>query len=86
MKNYSTVISQEVEDWVADWGDEGELDFLDEFLRLTLHTATHCLLGKDFRDQMTEEFRELYHDLEKGLQAIAFVDPLYATTDLRGPR
>ncbi|MDG2271670.1 MAG: cytochrome P450, partial [Halioglobus sp.] len=29
----------------------------------------------DFRDQMTEEFRELYHDLEKGLQAIAFVDP-----------
>ena len=75
MKNYSTVISQEVEDWVADWGDEGELDFLDEFLRLTLHTATHCLLGKDFRDQMTEEFRELYHDLEKGLQAIAFVDP-----------
>jgi hypothetical protein len=23
MKNYSTVISQEVEDWVAGWGDEG---------------------------------------------------------------
>ena len=75
MKNYSTVISQEVEDWVASWGDEGELDFLDEFLRLTLHTATHCLLGKDFRDRMTEEFRALYHALEKGLQAIAFVDP-----------
>jgi len=75
MKNYSTVISQEVEDWVAGWGDEGVLDFLDEFLRLTLHTATHCLLGKDFRDRMTEEFRQLYHALEKGLQAIAFVDP-----------
>lgn len=75
MKNYSAIISQEVEDWVAGWGDEGELDFLEEFLRLTLHTATHCLLGKDFRDRMTEEFRELYHALEKGLQAIAFVDP-----------
>ncbi len=75
MKNYSTVISQEVEDWVAGWGDAGELDFLDEFLRLTLHTATHCLLGKDFRDRMTDEFRQLYHALEKGLQAIAFVDP-----------
>ena len=24
---------------------------------------------------MTEEFKQLYHDLEKGLQAIAFVDP-----------
>jgi sterol 14-demethylase len=75
MKHYSTIISKEVEDWVANWGDEGELDFLDEFLRLTLHTATHCLLGADFRYQLTDEFRELYHALEKGLQAIAFVDP-----------
>ena len=75
MKNYSAIISREVEDWVAGWGDEGELDFLDEFLHLTLHTATHCLLGADFRYKLTDEFRELYHALEKGLQAIAFVDP-----------
>ena len=75
MKSYAEVIAQEVEDWVAEWGDEGEKDFLDEFSRLTLHTATHCLLGKDFRYKMTEEFKRLYHDLEKGLQAIAFVDP-----------
>ncbi len=75
MKNYASVIAQEVQDWVAQWGDEGELDFLDEFIRLTLHTACHCLLGADFRYKMTEEFKRLYHDLEKGLQAIAFVDP-----------
>jgi len=75
MKNYATVIAREVQDWVAGWGDEGELDFLDEFIRLTLHTACHCLLGADFRYRMTEEFKRLYHDLEKGLQAIAFVDP-----------
>ncbi len=75
MKNYTAVINQEVEDWVADWGDEGELDFLDEFIQLTLHTATHCLLGADFRNQLTDEFKSLYHDLEAGLQAIAFVDP-----------
>jgi sterol 14-demethylase len=75
MKNYAAVIAQEVQEWVAGWGDEGELDFLDEFIRLTLHTACHCLLGADFRYKMTEEFKALYHDLEKGLQAIAFVDP-----------
>jgi sterol 14-demethylase len=75
MKNYAAIISKEVEDWIAGWGDEGELDFLDEFTRLTLHTACHCLLGPDFRYKMTEEFKRLYHDLEKGLQAIAFVDP-----------
>ena len=75
MKSYATIISREVQDWVAEWGEEGELDFLDEFVRLTLHTACHCLLGADFRYKMTEEFKQLYHDLEKGLQAIAFVDP-----------
>lgn len=75
MKSYAAIISQEVEDWVAGWGDEGELDFLDEFVSLTLNTACHCLLGADFRYKMTEEFKELYHSLEKGLQAIAFVDP-----------
>lgn len=75
MKAYAGVIAQEVEDWIAGWGDEGELDFLQEFTSLTLNTATHCLLGADFRNQMTDEFKRLYHDLEKGLQAIAFVDP-----------
>jgi sterol 14-demethylase len=75
MKKYATIIAREVEDWVAGWGDEGEMDFLDEFVRLTLNTACHCLLGADFRYKMTEEFKELYHDLERGLQAIAFVDP-----------
>jgi sterol 14-demethylase len=75
MKSYASIIAKEVEDWIADWGDEGELDFLDEFIQLTLHTACHCLLGADFRYKMTEEFKNLYHDLEKGLQAIAFVDP-----------
>jgi len=75
MKNYAAVIAQEVQDWVEQWGDEGEMDFLDEFIRLTLHTACHCLLGADFRYRMTEEFKALYHDLERGLQAIAFVDP-----------
>ncbi len=75
MKSYAAIIAKEVQGWVDQWGDEGELDFLDEFIRLTLHTACHCLLGPDFRYKMTEEFKSLYHDLEKGLQAIAFVDP-----------
>ncbi len=75
MQHYAAIIAQEVEDWVAGWGEEGELDFLDEFIQLTLHTACHCLLGADFRYKMTDEFKELYHALEKGLQAIAFVDP-----------
>ncbi len=75
MKSYASVIAQEVEDWIADWGDEGEIEILHAFHELTMHTATHCLLGKEFRHSMTEEFFSLYKDLQAGVQAISFVDP-----------
>jgi sterol 14-demethylase len=75
MKHYASVIAQEVEDWIAGWGDEGEIEILHAFHELTMHTATHCLLGKEFRHSMTEEFFSLYKDLQAGVQAISFVDP-----------
>ena len=75
MKNYAPVIAGEVEAWIADWGDEGEVELLHAFHELTMHTATHCLLGEEFRHSMTEEFFSLYKDLQAGVQAISFVDP-----------
>ena len=75
MKNYAGVIAQEVEEWIAGWGDEGEIEILHAFHELTMHTATHCLLGKEFRHSMTEEFFSLYKDLQAGVQAISLVDP-----------
>jgi sterol 14-demethylase len=75
MKNYASVIAGEVEDWIAPWGDEGEIELLHAFHELTMHTATHCLLGREFRHSMTEEFFRLYKDLQAGVQAISFVDP-----------
>lgn len=75
MKNYASVIAGEVEEWIADWGDEGEVELLHAFHELTMHTATHCLLGKEFRYSMTDEFFSLYKDLQAGVQAISFVDP-----------
>ena len=39
MKGYARVIAQEVEDWIAGWGDAGERDFHDEFKDLVLRTS-----------------------------------------------
>lgn len=75
MKAYAKVISEEVKDFTLKWGDEGECDMVEEFLELTLYTSTSCLLGVDFRRNMTEEFATLYRDLEGGLIAVAFIDP-----------
>jgi len=74
MKSYARVIAQEVEDWIAGWGDEGEKDFYDEFKELVLRTSTHCLMGSEFRAKLTEEFGALFHDLEQAISPQAVVD------------
>jgi sterol 14-demethylase len=75
MKAYAKVIADEVRDFTDKWGESGELEMVDEFLRMTLYTSTSCLLGVDFRRSMTDEFSALYRDLEHAVIAIAFIDP-----------
>ena len=74
MKEYSRVIAQEVEEFIADWGEEGEKDFYEEFKELVLRTSTHCLMGSDFRAKLTDEFGSLFHDLELAISPAAVVD------------
>ena len=75
MRGHAATIAGEVERMVAQWGDEGEIDLLDWFAELTIYTSSSCLVGKRFREQLTGRFAELYHDLERGTDALAFVDP-----------
>ncbi len=74
MKGYARVIAREVEAFVADWGDEGEKDFYEAFKDLVLRTSTHCLMGSEFRATLTDEFGELFHDLEQAISPQAIVD------------
>ena len=41
---------------------------------LTNFTSSRCLLGKEFREGMTEEFAAVYHDLEKGVTPLAYIN------------
>jgi sterol 14-demethylase len=75
MVNYAGIVEQESETFIEDWGETGEFDIYEAFTELTLKTSTHCLLGSDFRFQLTEEFAELYHDLEDGLAPSSISDP-----------
>ena len=60
---------------VRGWGERGEIDLLDFSAELTIYTSSHCLLGSEFRDGMNEEFARVYGALEKGANAIAYVNP-----------
>jgi sterol 14-demethylase len=75
MRGHAATIAAEVEGMVAGWSDAGEIDLLDWFAELTIYTSSACLIGQRFRDQLDGRFAHLYHDLEQGTDALAFVDP-----------
>ena len=81
MRGHAATIAAEVEGMVAGWDEAGagtgtgEIDLLDWFAELTIYTSSACLIGKRFRDQLDGRFARLYHDLEQGTDALAFVDP-----------
>ena len=75
MRGYAQVIVREVEQMIDGWGDSGEIDLLEFMKELTIYTSSHCLLGDEFRYELNEEFAKIYHDLEKGVNPLAFVFP-----------
>ena len=75
MRTYADVFAAEVDGMVRPWGERGEIDLLDFTAELTTYTSSHCLLGAEFRHGMNDEFARVYAALEKGVNAIAYVNP-----------
>ena len=75
MRGHAETIAGEVEQMVAAWDGPGEIDLLDWFAELTIYTSSSCLIGRRFRSQLDGRFAALYHDLERGTDPIAYVDP-----------
>jgi sterol 14-demethylase len=80
MRGHAATIEHEIERMVAVWGDDGEIDLLDWFAELTIYTTSSCLIGQPFREQLDSSFAHFYHELERGTDALAYVDP-YADID-----
>ncbi len=74
MRTYGEAVVLETEESVSGWGDQGTLDFV-EFCRvLTNFTSSRCLLGREFREGMNDEFASVYHDLEMGVTPLAYLN------------
>ncbi|MFS3127996.1 cytochrome P450 [Nocardioides sp. Bht2] len=80
MRGHAATIEAEINRMVAGWGEEGEIDLLDFFAELTIYTTSACLIGKPFREELDASFAHHYHDLERGTDALAYVDA-YADID-----
>jgi sterol 14alpha-demethylase len=75
MRTYGGVIAKEVDESLAAWGDAGERCIVEYAQTLTNFTSSHCLLGREFRQEMTEEWARVYHDLERGIVPIGYIHP-----------
>jgi sterol 14alpha-demethylase len=75
MRGHAETISEQVEGMIAAWDRPGQVDLLEFFAELTIYTSSACLIGKKFRGSLDGRFAELFHDLERGTDATAFVDP-----------
>jgi sterol 14-demethylase len=75
MRGHASTIEDEIRRMVAGWGDEGEIEMHDFFAELTIYTTSACLIGKPFREELDAGFAKAYHNLERGTDAIAYVDP-----------
>ncbi|MCB9555937.1 MAG: cytochrome P450 [Deltaproteobacteria bacterium] len=75
MRTYGDAVVGETERSIEQWGERGELDFVAFCRALTSFTSSRCLLGAEFREQMTEEFANVYHDLEGGVTPLCYLHP-----------
>jgi len=79
LKKNVSIIEQEALAFFRKWGNSGEVDMLEEMNKLTVLTASRCLLGPEIRGdpKVSNEFAKLYHDLEGGLNPLAFFYPYF---------
>lgn len=75
LKTYAQGFVEEAEDFFGKWGDQGEVDLYQTGNKLTIYTSSRSLLGKNFRANLSDEFAQLYYDMEGGLHLLAFFAP-----------
>ena len=75
MRHHAEGIASETRRMMTRLGDSGEIDALDFFSELTIYTSSGCLIGRQFREELTPEYFKIFYELEKGTDALAYVNP-----------
>src|SRR5687767_11657355 len=83
MRGHAEKIAAEVERMTKGWAESGEIDLLDFLAELTLYTSTTCLIGPQFREELGPEYARIFHELERGTDALAYVNPYLPIPALR---
>jgi sterol 14-demethylase len=74
MSTYGDAVAAETELATGGWGEHGEVDARDFAGSLTNLTSTRCLLGGEFRGEVSGRFGSVYRDLIAGVTPIAYLN------------
>ncbi len=75
MRTYAQGFVEEAESYFDKLGDEGIVDLYEVGNELTIYTSSRSLLGTKFRNQLSDEFAQVYYEMETGLNMLAFIAP-----------
>ena len=75
MKSHVDKIVMEAEEWFQRWPKTGEIDLMKELSELIILTASRCLLGKEIRENIQNEFAHYYQQLSDGMSHLSFFLP-----------
>jgi sterol 14-demethylase len=70
MHTYLRVMHSEIQQWLDTLGTEGEFELVSSANAVVQNVAAHALMGKTFRDQLGDEFWQLYGILGKSLDPV----------------
>jgi sterol 14alpha-demethylase len=83
MQSYASFMAAEADAYLDNWGEAGETDLLAAMNEITIAIAARCLIGVEFRQMLSTEFPRLYHDLEGGINVVAFFAPDFPLPAMR---
>lgn len=83
MRTYGQIVADEVAKSTDAWGQDGVVDIYEYMQTLTNFTSSHCLLGSEFRNEMSEEFSRVYHALERSIVPLAYLNANLPTPTFR---
>ena len=70
LKNYIAIKIAEVQERLDTWGESGEFELTNEVEIIARNVAAHCLMGKQFRDEMNDEFWALFADISAAIDPV----------------
>ncbi|XP_020408074.1 obtusifoliol 14-alpha demethylase [Zea mays] len=75
LRGYVNLMVCEAEEYFSKWGESGTVDLKHELEQVILLITCRCLLGREVRQNLSDDVAALFHDLCNGMQPVSVIFP-----------